>query len=51
MNDTRTRAQIAESLGVSEHSVNAWLKPETSKGHRPVPESVLKLYRLQKMIP
>ena len=38
-----TLKEIAEWTGLSLHSLKAWLKPITSKSHRPMPRSAIRL--------
>lgn len=37
---------VAKDLDVSEYTVDAWLKPDTSKSHRPMPDNLLKLLKM-----
>lgn len=42
-----TRERAAEILGVSQHTIDSWLKPETSKSHNRCPHWAVELLKLE----
>lgn len=42
-----TRAAVAELLGVSRATVDAWLRPPGNRAHRAMPAPMLELLRLR----
>ena len=44
--ESLSRSALAALMGVSIHTVNAWLLPDTCKAHRDMPDKMLKLLTL-----
>lgn len=42
-----TRAAVAETLGVSHATVDAWLRPPRNRAHRAMPDPMIELLRLK----
>lgn len=41
-----TRGAVAQRLGVSLHTVHAWLRPQSNRAHRAMPAALLRLLEL-----
>ena len=42
-----TRQEVADQVGVSLHTVNAWLASDNAKGHRECPNMAIELLTLK----